>query len=85
MYNILIGRQARKKLKSLPTPIIANIVGQINMLGLDPDDERLDIKKMQGKPGYRMRVGQWRVIFERDDMVKVISIEKIGSRGDVYK
>ena len=55
------------------------------MLGLDPDDERLDIKKMQGGSGYRMRVGQWRVLFERDDLIKVISIEKIGSRGDIYK
>jgi mRNA interferase RelE/StbE len=40
---------------------------------------------MQGETGYRMRTGQWRVIFERDDLVKVISIEKIGSRVDVYK
>lgn len=34
---------------------------------------------------HRLRVGQWRVIFERDDEVKIIAIEKIKPRGDVYK
>lgn len=85
MYNLVIKRQAKKKLQSLRGAIKIKIAGSIQMLGLDPDDERLDVKKMQGHSGYRLRVGQWRVIFERDDMVKIISIEKIGARGDVYK
>lgn len=63
----------------------ARIAGSISMLGKNPDDERLDIKKMKGNTGYRLRIGQWRVIFERDDTVKIISIERIGARGDIYK
>ena len=51
------------------------------MLGNNPDDNRLDVKKMQGKEGYRLRVGQWRVIFDKDDEVRIISIEKVGARG----
>ncbi|MFI4919436.1 MAG: type II toxin-antitoxin system RelE/ParE family toxin, partial [Legionellales bacterium] len=42
-------------------------------------------KKLQGESYFRLRVGQWRVIFDRTDELKIISIEKIKSRGDVYK
>ena len=85
MYNLVIKKQAKKRLKALAASTRARIAGQIQMLGLNPDDDRLDIKKMKGKSGYRLRVGQWRVIFERDDLVKIISIERVGARGDVYK
>lgn len=85
MYNVIIHKQAQKKLKSLAASTRAKIAGQIQMLGLDPGDQRLDIKKMKGKQGYRLRIGQWRVLFDRDDEVKIIAVERIGARGDVYK
>jgi mRNA interferase RelE/StbE len=58
---------------------------KIVLLGTDPDSPNLDIKKLQGEPYFRLRVGQWRIIFDRDDEIRIISIEKIKSRGDVYK
>ena len=42
-----------------------------------------DIKKLQGRSGYRLRVGKYRIIF--DDNGCIIFIEKIDNRGDVYK
>ena len=48
-------------------------------------DASLDINALQGQPYYRLRIGQWRVIFDRDDEVKIIGIEKIKPRGDAYK
>ena len=85
MYNLIIKKQAKKRLQALAASTRVKVAGAINMLGKNPDDERLDIKKMKGKPTYRLRVGQWRVIFERDDDVRILSIEKIGARGDIYK
>ena len=55
------------------------------LLGENPDNASLDIKKLQGEPYFRLRVGQWRIIFDKDDEVKIISIEKIKPRGDAYK
>ena len=55
------------------------------MLGFDPDDPALDVKKLRGEPFYRLRVGNWRVIFDRQEAVKIIAIEKIKPRGDAYK
>lgn len=73
------------KLKSLSVATRNRIAGSISMLGYNPDDKRLDVKKLSGREGYRLRVGQWRVIYDRDDHIKVIAIEKIAARGDVYK
>ena len=41
--------------------------------------------KLKGEPYFRLRVGVWRIIFDRDDQVKIISIEKIKPRGGAYK
>ena len=42
-----------------------------------------DIKKLQGQNGYRLRIGDYRVIFDRDG--NILYIEKIDNRGQVYK
>jgi len=53
---------------------------------LNPDDKELDVKKLEGEEGlFRLRVGGWRVIFDRQDELKIIAIEKIKPRGDAYK
>lgn len=42
-----------------------------------------DVKKLQGASGYRLRVGDFRVLFDRDG--NIIFIIKIGNRGQIYK
>ena len=84
-YTLLIKQQAKKALQSVPQPDRTRITEKIVLLGENPDDLSLDIKKLQGEPFFRLRVGQWRIIFDRDNAVKIISIEKIKSRGGVYK
>ncbi len=84
-YTLLIKKQAKKALQSVPQPDRTRIAEKIVLLGQDPDNASLDIKKLQGEPYFRLRVGQWRIIFDRDNEVKIISIEKIKSRGGAYK
>ena len=84
-YTIIIKQQARKKLQGLAKPDRLRIADKINQLGDNPDAPGLNVKKLEGEPGWRMRVGGWRVIFDRQNELKIIAIEKIGSRGDVYK
>jgi len=76
-YEIIIKKQAQKALKALAKPNRYRITEKIVLLGRNPDSEQLDIKKLQGESYYRLRIGQWRVIFDRDDLVKIIAIEKI--------
>ena len=84
-YTVVIRRQAQKKLQSLSRPDRARIAEKIYRLGLNPDDPMLDVKQLQGEPYFRIRVGDWRVIFDRQDDVKIIAIERIKPRGDAYK
>ncbi len=84
-YTLLIKKQAKKMLQSLPRSEKNRIAEKIVLLGANPDDLSLDVKKLQGEPYFRLRVGKWRIIFDREDEIKIISIEKIKSRGDVYK
>lgn len=84
-YAIEIKRQAQKKLQSLPRNERIRLAEKINRLGQDPDDSGLDTKRLVGSPLYRLRVGDWRIIYDRQDALKVIAIEKIKPRGDAYK
>lgn len=84
-YAVIIKKQARKKLLSLENQLRHRIAEKIEWLGNDPDDPRLDVKKLVGHPYHRLRVGDWRVIFDRDDYIKIISIEALKPRGDAYK
>ena len=84
-YSLLIRSQAKKKLQGLPRSERFRIAEKLEQLGRNPDDSLLDIKKLEGEPYFRLRVGNWRIIFERHDVVRIIAIEKIKPRGDAYK
>ncbi|MCH5209443.1 MAG: type II toxin-antitoxin system RelE/ParE family toxin [Oscillospiraceae bacterium] len=72
------SKQAIKFLSRQDRPTKERIVDAINKLPAG------DVKKYQGTNSrYRLRVGDFRVIFDKQD--NILYIEKIGSRGDVYK
>ena len=71
------SKQALKFLKKQDHTTRIRIVSAINSLPLG------DVKKLQGTNGYRLRVGDFRVLFDRDG--NIIYIEKIENRGQVYK
>lgn len=48
----------------------------------EPQSLAANVKKLQGREGYRLRVGNWRVIF--DESGNVLDILDIGSRGSIY-
>lgn len=84
-YKILMHRQAQKKLQSLPGNERFRLAEKINQLGLNPDDPALDTKRLAATALHRLRVGDWRIIYDRQDALRVIAIEKIKPRGDAYK
>jgi mRNA interferase RelE/StbE len=84
-YKIFIKRQAQKKLQSLSVQDKLRLTEKIIALGNNPNDSELDVKPLKGEPYFRLRVGNWRIIFDKKEEVKIIQIEKIKPRGDVYK
>ncbi len=84
-YKIIIKRQANRMLMRLNPMVRIRITEKIELLGENPDNPILDIKPLKGQKFYRLRVGDWRVIFDLQDKVKIIKIEKIKARGGAYK
>ena len=75
--TINYSKQAIKFLNKQDKPTKLRIVNSINKLPIG------DVKKFQGKDGYRLRVGDYRILFDR--VGNVLFIEKIDNRGQVYK
>lgn len=81
----MIHHTARNALSRLDRSTRQRIAEKIQALGDDPNDPTLDVKPLAGRIGYRLRVGGWRIIFSRDEKIRVIAIEQIKPRGDAYK
>jgi mRNA interferase RelE/StbE len=59
------------------------IIGRIEAYAAAPKGQGHDVVKMQGRDGYRMRVGRtWRVIFDQDGTT--MTVYEIGPRGQIY-
>ncbi|NMW84704.1 type II toxin-antitoxin system RelE/ParE family toxin [Peptoniphilus sp. AGMB00490] len=77
MYSIEISKQAIKNLKKLDNRYKNTILEAIRSL---PNG---DVKKLQGLPQYRLRVGVYRIIYTKEkDSIKIINILP---RGEAYK
>lgn len=79
-YRIEFQKAALKFIRKQDKPTQERLLTAINKL-----PSGTDIKKLQGHNMYRMRVGDMRVLYTIDDIIMVINIENIDSRGGVYK
>ncbi len=78
-------RSAVRELESLPKSRQRQVAGHIDALSQNPY-EAAGVSKLEGEEKlYRKRVGDYRILFEIDDQRKVVTIVKIGHRGDVYR
>ena len=72
-------------LQRMPNNIARTIVTKINQLAENPYAPNNNVTRLTGETGYRLRVGDWRVLYEIYDDTLVIEIVKIGPRGGVYR
>jgi len=78
-YNIEYEKRCLKYLNKLDKSSQLRIIREINELPLG------DVKKLQGhRLNYRLRVGDFRIIFSKNDEKLIILIIEIGPRGDIY-
>ena len=79
--NTVLSPQAAKYLKRLNDPDKSRIIKALKKLELDPPQG--DIKSLEGKDGYRVRIGTYRALFDIID--NTIVIHTIAPRGQAYK
>ena len=85
MYELTFKWQAIKALRQMPARQALHIRRELDELAESPDRRDSDVRPLRGRPGFRLRVGEMRIIFERDDDARVIDVLRITPRGLAYK
>jgi mRNA interferase RelE/StbE len=82
MRRIVYTRLALKQMNAIPEPTATRIRSKIEQYAADPSGLAGNVVKLQAREGYRLRVGDYRVIF--DDDGTVLDILGVGPRGSIY-
>jgi mRNA interferase RelE/StbE len=85
MHKLFFTKEAQKTLLRLPKNTSTLIRQKLEQLASDPYAPNLNALKLQNRSGYRLRVGDWRVIYEINNDVLVIFVLKIAQRGEIYR
>ena len=84
LYKIWIKKSAQKSVRSLPKEQILSIVANIHDLSANPRPTQS--KKLKGSINYyRLRKGNYRILYAIDEQAKEIIIYKVKHRKDVYR
>ena len=85
MYQVIYRKSAQKALERLPAKVRDEFREAFRRLAEDPGRRDLDIRKLEGREGCRLRIGSWRAIFRVENVRLIILVLDVGARGDVYK
>jgi mRNA interferase RelE/StbE len=85
-YKILFQKTAYKEYQALPKAVKLRIDQALEMLSIDPLSEVLRFKKIRGKENhYRIRLGDYRIIYSPQAATLIVRVIRIGHRRDVYR
>jgi mRNA interferase RelE/StbE len=83
-YSVNFARSARKELENLSGDVAGRILAKIELLAANP--RPVGVIKLHGQKNlWRMRVGDYRVVYSIDDFSKAVDISVIRHRRDVYR
>ncbi len=83
-YSIVIKRSAEKELKAVPLGDLKRVIDRIRGLAKQP--RPLGCEKLSGElERYRIRQGDYRIVYSIDDAARVVEVVKIGHRREVYR
>ena len=84
MYNVVVTKNFDKRLSKLTKDWQNRIMKKIYEVAADPYAPHNNVKKLQGRHGYRLRVGDWRVIYDLQDDKLIMLVIEIDARGGIY-
>ena len=82
-YRLEVKRSAAKEIADLPKAECQRVVAKIQLLAGEPRTNGCE--KLSGAEKYRVRQGNYRILYAIDDSTKVVIIVKIGHRKGVYR
>jgi mRNA interferase RelE/StbE len=84
VFRVEITKPALRTLRRSPANVARLIRAKLDELANDPTTLRRNVTALRGRPSYRLRVGDRRVIFEVDHQQERLVVLDIGPRGDIY-
>jgi mRNA interferase RelE/StbE len=82
-YDLRIKPSAVKELEALQAKDRRRIISKIQSLAEEPRPRGCE--KLSGRDRYRLRQGDFRILFELDDDARAVTVVKIGHRRDIYR
>ncbi len=82
MYSVFLKRGAERGLRQLPRPFQERVAAILR--GLQDNPRPPGCKKLRVGLGWRIRVGDYRVIYDIDDTARTVTVWHIGPRGGAY-
>ncbi len=82
-YKIYFRKSAAKELKGLPNPALQKVIKRIEALSREP--RPIGCEKLTGQEYYRLRQGNYRIIYSIQNNELTIWVVKVGHRKDIYK
>jgi mRNA interferase RelE/StbE len=83
VYQIVVERNAEKDLDRLDAKVRARVIVVVRQLGKDPRPPGCR-KLVGGKNDWRIRVGDYRVLYEIADAIRIVRVYRIRHRREVY-
>jgi len=84
MYKITFSKDADKALRRMLRNTALIIGKKIMELAKNPHGMR-NVKKLTNHPGYRLRIGDWRVVYTVNDNELIVHVINVKTRGEIYK
>ena len=82
-FQIILPKSVQKELDRLPDDLAGRILARL--AGLENNPRPADVKKLKGRAAWRIRVGDYRVIYEIHDRVLQIIVITVGHRREIYR
>lgn len=86
VYTVEFVKSAEREFLKLPRKIRDRIVEALKLLAISPYSEILKIKKLKGTDdAYRIRIGEYRLIYQIKQEMLIVLVIKVGHRREVYR
>lgn len=82
-YSILLKASVRKDLEGISRPDLRRIMDRIGALADDP--RPVGSEKLSGQERYRIRQGNYRIVYSIEERELIVWVVKVGHRREVYR
>jgi mRNA interferase RelE/StbE len=82
-FKVTIKKRAEKEIEAMPLKLQARVRGAIDLLAVNPFPPKAI--KLQGREGYRIKTGDYRILYNVDGDQLLILVLRVGHRKDIYR